>query len=346
MEETNAGARTPLLHVSAPPHTRDRESVLSIMSSVLVALVPALIAAVIFFGSGILLLFAVCVVSAVGTEAVLCIAFNKTQTISDGSAAVTGLLLACTLPPSCPLWVGAIGAVFATGVVKMAFGGLGHSFVNPALAARAFLAASFPAAMTTWTAPFHGTLSGMTKGLDGIAAATPLAYFKSAIASGRYHPVDLQDALPNLFFGNTGGCAGEASALALFAGVVFLLYRGVIGFRIPFSFIGTVVLLFWLFNGAGGVLTSEALIVPAYQLLSGGLILGAFFMATDPVTSPVTPAGKIIYGMGCGVLTFVIRKFGGHPEGVCYAVLLMNAAAPLIDRYTKPRHLGREQSHE
>jgi Na+-translocating ferredoxin:NAD+ oxidoreductase subunit D len=344
-DDTN-NVSLPLLHVSVGPHIRQAESVRSIMISVLVALLPALIASVIFFGMPALARIAVCMLAAAGTEGLLCILFRKEQTVVDFSAAVTGALLAFTLPPHCPLWVGAIGGVFAIGVVKMPFGGLGHSIVNPALASRAFLLLSYPSAMTAYSAPMHGTISGLAKGLDGISAATPLAYFKSAMAAGNFNALDLQDALPNLFWGNAGGSLGATSAAALCLGAIFLFYKGIIRFRISFSFIGTVFFMYWLFNRTGGFFTTEAFVVPLYQILSGGVLLAAFFMATDPVTSPVTQRGMLIFGIGCGLLTFLLRLCGGFAEGVGFAVLLMNVTVPLIDRFSRPRRFGEVKKHE
>jgi electron transport complex protein RnfD len=336
----------PLLHVSTGPHLRQTESVRSIMISVLIALLPALAASAVFFGTRALALIAACVISAVGTEALLCILFRKQQTTGDFSAAVTGVLLACTLPPLCPLWVGAIGGIFAIAVVKMPFGGLGNTIVNPALASRAFLLLSYPSAMTAFCAPAHGSLSGLAKGLDGISTATPLVFFKSAMSSGNFNALDFQDALSSLFWGNAGGCLGATSAVALCLGAIFLFYKGIIRFRISFSFIGTVFLLYWLFNRSGGFFTTEAFIVPLYQVLSGGVLLAAFFMATDPVTSPVTQRGMLIFGIGCGILTFCLRLCGGYPEGVGFAVLLMNLSVPLIDRFSRPRRFGEVKKHE
>jgi Na+-translocating ferredoxin:NAD+ oxidoreductase subunit D len=336
----------PLLHVSTGPHLRQAESVPSIMLSVLCALLPALVASAIFFGLHALGLIVTCTLAAAGTEALICFVFRKAQTVGDFSAVVTGALLACTLPPRCPLWVGAVGGIFAIAVIKMPFGGLGHSIVNPALAARAFLLISYPAAMTAFCAPSHGTLSGLSKGLDGISSATPLVYFRSALASGNFNALDLQDALPNFFWGNAGGSLGATSAAALILGAIFLFYKGIIRFRISFSFLGTVFCLFWLFNRTGAFFTTEAFIVPIYQVLSGGVLIGAFFMATDPVTSPVTRRGMIIFGVGCGALTFGLRSFGGYPEGVGFAILLMNLSVPVIDRFSRPRRFGEVKKRE
>jgi electron transport complex protein RnfD len=230
----------------------------------------------------------------------------------------------------------AIGSVFAVGVAKMAFGGLGSNFINPALAGRAFLMASYPSAMTRFAPTTFGSISG----IDALSSATPLAHFKTAMAEGSFQALDFQEALKELFLGNVGGCLGETSALALLIGGVLLLYKRIIKLRIPLFYIGTVFLLSWLFNGTGDFFTSGAIIVPFYQILAGGLFLGAFFMATDMVTTPITPRGKMIFAIGCGLLTFVIRKFGGYPEGVSYSILIMNLFVPLIERYTRPGIYG------
>jgi electron transport complex protein RnfD len=240
-----------------------------------------------------------------------------------------------------------LGSAFSIGIAKMAFGGLGCNFINPALAGRAFLMASYPAAMTTFIAPKFGSsdgLSAITSSsssiMDAISSATPLANFKQAMANGSFQALDFQDALHNLFIGNVAGCLGETSTLALLIGAIILWYKRIIGFRTPIIYIGVVFILYWLFNGSGEYFTSSAIIIPFYQILSGGLFLGAIFMATDMVTSPITPKGKIFFALGCGLLTFVIRKFGGYPEGVSYSILLMNLFVPLIERYTRPKIYG------
>lgn len=345
MSDSAPDSAQSLLHVSMPPHIRQSESVPSIMLSVILALVPALAASVVFFGGYALLLVSVCIAAAAGSEALLCVLFRKPVTTGDLSAVLTGFLLALTLPPRLPLWMAAAGSVFAIVVVKMAFGGLGHNFANPALAGRAFLMVSFPAAMSSWTAPAHGTLCGLQRGLDGISAATPLVYFKSVMASGIFNSLDLQDALPSLFWGNVGGSLGATSAVAIGVGAVFLFYRGIIRFRTPFFFITTVFLLFWIFNGTGDIFSAESLIAALYQVLCGGIMLGAFFFAADPVTSPMSTTGRILFGIGCGAFTFIIRKFGGYPDGVCWAILIMNLMVPILDRYTRPRRFGQVKKH-
>jgi electron transport complex protein RnfD len=324
------------LYLTSSPHVRHPETVTHIMAWVAVALVPSCVASVVFFGIRALFLTAVSVVAAVVTEWAVGRLMKKQSTIGDFSAVVTGILVAFNVSPSLPWWMVAIGSVFAIGVAKMAFGGLGANFINPALAGRAFLMASYPSAMTMFGPTVYGSLSG----IDGMSSATPLGAFKAAVADGSFQALDFQEALTNLFTGNVGGCLGETSALALLLGGVLLLYKRIISLRIPFFYIGTVFLLNWVFNGTGTYFTSGAIIVPFYQILAGGLFLGAFFMATDMVTSPVTPKGKLFFAVGCGLLTFVIRKFGGYPEGVSYSILLMNLFVPLIERYTRPKIYG------
>lgn len=335
--------QAPLLNVSVSPHIRHKETVPSIMLSVVYALVPALIASVIFFGMKALILTITCVISSLLTEwLIVRYLYKKPSTLGDFTALVTALLLAFNLPPDLPVWMAVLGSVFAIGVVKMAFGGLGNNFVNPALAGRAFLLASYPATMTSFSAPIHGTIDGLAKTADAITGATPLASFKSAQFLGNFQALDFQAAIPNLITGNVGGCIGETSVIALVIGAVYLLYRRIIGLAIPVVYIGTVFILYWIFNGTSNDLfCSDALIIPVYQIFSGGLMLGALFMATDMVTSPMTRRGRAVMGFGCGLLTFVIRKFGGYPEGVSYSILLMNLIVPLIDRYIRPKIYGK-----
>jgi electron transport complex protein RnfD len=336
----------PQLHLSLSPHVRHPGAVPEIMLSVIIALAPAFVGAFFFFGVRSCILTCACVVAAFVTEWSITALLKKPIALNDYSAIITGMLLAFNLPPGLPVWMAMLGSVFAIAVVKMAFGGLGSNFVNPALAGRAFLTVSYPAAMTHFSAPLHGTLSGFSGIVDGATAATPLAFFKAAAASGSLHQLDLQEAIPRLFWGNTGGCIGETSAALLLLGALFLWYKRIIGFIIPFLFVGTVFLYFWLFNGTGEFFSARALSVPLFQILSGGLMLGALFMATDTVTSPITHWGKVIFAAGCGIVTVVIRKFGGYPEGVCYAILLMNCVVPLLDRYTRPKRFGEVKIRE
>ncbi|MDZ7370080.1 MAG: RnfABCDGE type electron transport complex subunit D [candidate division KSB1 bacterium] len=336
------------LQVTSSPHLNSGESVAKIMWSVVLALLPAAAGAVYFFGVRAFWIMAIAVISAVVTEAILQKLLKKPIAVADGSAVVTGILLAFNVPVQTPLWIPAIGSFFAIAVGKMAFGGLGHNPMNPALLGRAFLLASWPTHMTIFdrSAPLGGTVSG----IDVMTGATPLNVLKSCRAvlahPEAYTPEQktaaaetlgkLYDSLDKLFIGRVGGCIGETSVLLLLAGAAFLMYRRYIGWKIPFSYIGTVALLTWMFGGAEGLFTGN----PLFHVLSGGLILGAFFMATDMVTSPVTFAGRIYFGIGCGVITVIIRLIGGYPEGVSYSILLMNLVTPLLDRMTRPKVFG------
>lgn len=312
--------------VSSSPHIRSSRTTSGIMTDVCIALLPSLFCSVIFFGIRALILTALCVTFSIGFEYLWQKITKKQITISDGTAAVTGMLLAFNLPVSAPWWVCLVGSFVAVIIAKQFFGGTGHNFVNPALAGRAFLLASWPVIMTKWTLPFT---TGLFIPVDVVSSATPLSILKETSGS----------ELPNIldmFLGNTGGCLGETSSLALIIGGAYLVARGVISLRIPLLYIGTVAVLTYIFPNASLSPLNSALV----NVLSGGLILGAFFMATDYVTSPVTKKGQVIMGLGCGVLTFVIRRFGGYPEGVSYSILLMNIVTPLIDKYTKPKPFG------
>jgi len=326
------------LVVAASPHIRSQASVRRIMWLVVIALLPALGGSVYFFGLRSLLLVAVSVASSMIFDALAQRSLGRKPTPFDGSAAITGLLLAYNLPPGVPLWMPAVGAAFATIVVKQLFGGLGHNFINPALAARAFLMVSWPTHMTTmWLKPF-GTAP--LSGLDTVSGATPLALVRRA-AELTSQDMDLNGLLcqanslaelKRLFFGNIGGCLGETSALLLLVGALFLIIIRVIDWRIPVAYIGTVIVLALVLPGNH--------LTPWFHVFSGGIILGAFFMATDYVTSPVTGKGRIIFGIGCGLITMLIRLYGGYPEGCSYSILLMNVVTPFIDRLTKPRLFG------
>ena len=294
------------LTVTPNPHIKDSTSVDEIMWTVVYALIPAVLAATYFFGFRALLVVAVSILGAVLTEYVFLKIRKKEMVINDGSAVLTGLLLALTLPPSIPLWTAFLGSVVAIGLGKQVFGGLGYNVFNPALIGRAFLTASYPVLMTTWT-------------VDGVSTATPL----SQIAGGE------AIRIWNLFIGNSGGSLGETSALALLLGAAYLIYRGFINWRIPAGMISTVIIVTFL-AGAN----------PVVHLFAGSLILGAFYMATDMVTSPVTKRARWVFGIGAGLLVAIIRLWGGYPEGVMYSILFMNTTVPLLDRYLKPRTLG------
>lgn len=307
------------LLVNTSPHLHKKESVSRIMWMVVLSLIPTGIAGVYIFGLGALQAIILGVVAAVITEMVLQLATKKKITILDGSAVLTGLLLAYNLPPNVPFWLPIIGSVFAIAIGKQIFGGLGQNIFNPALVGRVFLMASWPKYMTTFIKPMN---------YDAITSATPLAIIKEGKILEKISYLDL-------FLGNRGGCIGEVCILALLIGAIFLLIRGYISWHIPASYILTTGLFTYIF-GAKVFFTGDWL----FHVLSGGLILGAFFMATDYVTSPLTAKGQIVFGLGCGLLTAVIRLWGGYPEGVSYAILIMNAAAPIIDRYTKKRIYG------
>lgn len=336
--------------VSPSPHLRDSLTSRSIMWAVVLALAPAVLGGFYFFGARALVVIAIAGSSAVATEAACQAAIKRRVTIADGSALVTGILVALVMPPGVPYWLPVAGSVFAIAVAKVPFGGLGHNLFNPALAARAFLVASWPAYMTAaWITPSRGTLSGIS-GMGAITEATPLGAFRIArgiLADSLCTAGDLGTAadnlkylystgsLKNLLFGNVGGSIGETSVVLLAVGAVYLLARRIISWRIPVSYLATVAVLTWVFGGRGMFGGN-----PLFHLLSGGLVLGACFMATDVVTSPVTPRGKLIFGIGCGIITSVIRLGGGYPEGVCYSILMMNMTVPLVDRFTRPRILG------
>lgn len=302
-----------MLQVSSSPHIRSEATTRRIMLDVLIALLPAAFAGIYFFGLNAALLIAVTVLSSVAFEYLMRKVLKRSNTISDLSAVVTGLLLALNLPPDLPVWMAIVGSLFAIVIVKQLFGGLGQNFVNPALAARAFLLVSYGTKMTTWTQPLAAEV-------DVISYATPLGVLKE----GGELP-----GLLNMFLGRIGGSLGETSALALIIGGVYLLVRGVISWHIPVIYVGTVAVIA-LIAGAN----------PFYYVLAGGLLLGAIFMATDYTTSPMTKKGVIIYALGCGALTMLFRLYTNMPEGVSYAILLMNVTVPLIDRYTKPKRFG------
>lgn len=318
-----------LLIVSHSPHTTSKDSVSRIMLDVIIALIPALIAGCIIFGLRALVVVLTCVLCCVASEYIWEKILKKPNTTGDFSAVVTGMLLAFNMPASIPLWMAAVGSVFAIIVVKQFFGGLGHNFMNPALAARAFLVASWALAMTTWYAP--GTMLPLFGAPDAVTAATPLA----AAAKDGNAAFDYI----TLFLGNTGGCIGETSVLAILIGAAYLSVRKVIRLRVPIVFILTVALGTWMFAGNDGIFSGD----PLYHIMAGGLMLGAFFMATDYTTTPTTPVGQILFAFGCGVITVLIRVWGGYPEGVSYSILLMNVATPLIDKFTAPKRYGKRK---
>lgn len=308
--------------VSSSPHIRSGETTQRIMLDVIIALMPALFAGVFYFGFRALTLTVTAVVFAAAAEAVMQKILGKPITLNDLSAVVTGILLAFNVPATLPLWIAAVGSIFAIVIAKQCFGGLGYNFINPALAARAMLLASWPVRMTAWVAP----------GADAVSTATPLAVIKGGL-EGVSSATQAIPSIWDLFSGNVGGCIGETSALALIIGGAYLVYRKVISPRIPVVYIASVAVFAFLFSGFDAYMT-------VYHILAGGLFLGAIFMATDYATSPMSPKGQMIFAIGCGFLTSIIRFFGGYPEGVSYSILIMNVATPLIDRYTMPKKFG------
>lgn len=312
------------LVVSSGPHIQiEGDHILKRMWATLIALIPAGIAGVYIFGLYSLNVIAVSVITAVICESVFQKIFRKKNTILDGSAIITGLLLAYNLPPTAPLWMVALGSFFAVVVGKQLFGGLGFNIFNPALVGRAFLMASWPKYMTYWSNPRWQ--------IDAVTTATPLGIVKEKLS---YQLPTYWD----LFIGNRGGCIGEVCIVALLIGGIYLLYKRYISWQIPVYYLLTVAILSFVLMGnklfAGDVL---------FALLSGGLVLGAFFMATDYVSAPISIKGKTIFAVGCGLLTVVIRKWGGYPEGVSYAILMMNAATPIIDRFARPKKYGAQK---
>jgi len=324
--------QAPMLSVASSPHVHTAESISKIMWTVNATLVPAGAWAVYQFGLPALAQIVVCVAVAMLTELAIQKLRGVPLTWLDGSAAVTGLLLAYCIPPGLPIWMSALGAIFAVAVAKHTFGGLGQNIFNPAHAARAFLLASFPVQMTTWSA----IASRAANAVDGKTTATPLGMLKEAVKSGGDGMSQViatfggkNEMYQALFLGNVNGSLGEVSALLIVLGGLYLLYKRYIFWQGPVVYIGTVAVLAWAFGGSGALFTGD----PLFHLLSGGLVLGAFYMITDMVTTPITRRGQAIFALGAGVLVFLIRKFGGYPEGVCYSILLMNCVTPLLDRF-------------
>ena len=304
--------------VTSSPHIRGKRNTQQIMLDVVLALIPALLAGTIIFGIRALIVALVCIAAAVVAEWICGMILYHRNTVKDVSSVVTGLLLALTLPATVPYWLAVVGSVFAIVVVKGFGGGLGKNVFNPALGARAFMMLFWPVHLVRYIAP--GTV-------DGVASATPLHHMVM--------PALPTESIGQMFMGNIGGTIGEVSTLALLIGGIYLIAKGVISARIPVSYLGTVAVLTLVFSKG-----DNAFLWMLYSLLGGGVVLGALFMATDYATSPVTPKGQIIYGIGCGVLTVLFRYFGLFPEGVTYAILLMNAMVWIFDYYTAPRRFG------
>lgn len=305
------------LIVSPSPHDENYTKTSTIMLNVIIALIPALGAAVWFFGERVITLTAVCVSSCILFEWLCRKMMKRENTINDLSAVVTGVILAMNLPVTLPYWMAVIGAFVAIVIVKQLFGGLGQNFANPAITARIVLMVSFPGAMTNWIAPGEA--------YDAVSSATPLA-----LGEGAKLPSYL-----DLFLGNVGGCLGETCALALLIGGLYLAARKIISLAAPVSFIGVLAIL--------SAIAGED---PLYQILAGGVFLGAFFMATDYATTPITTKGKFVFGIGCGIITFVIRRFGSYPEGVSYSILLMNVLTPYIEQLTRTKVLGAKEAEK
>ena len=318
------------LIVSSSPHVRTNKDTSYIMKQVVIALLPATLSALFFFRLSALNVIFFCVTGSVGAE-FLCQKISKQEsTIGDFSAVVTGLLLAFNVPASLPWWMCLLGAAFAIIVVKMVFGGIGNNFVNPALAARAFLLASFPVAMTLWTRTGVNWVS--SGNIDAYTTATPLSFLKAG-SNGVSSLADSGISISNMLIGNIGGCIGETSAVLIILGGLYLMYKGIINYVIPTFYICTVAILMFILGGFNFTFV-------IYELLAGGLMLGAFFMLTDYTTSPMTKKGKIIYAVLAGLITTVIRLYGGYPEGVSYSILFVNIMTPLIDKYTKTKVFG------
>ena len=322
-----------ILIVSLSPHDHANDSVQKNMYGVLIALIPAFLVSLLAFGIGSLVVTAVSVVSCVFFEWAISKYILKRErlSITDGSAIITGVLLAFNLPPNLPIWIIILGALFAIGVGKMSFGGLGCNPFNPALAGRIFLLISFPVQMTSW--PVAGQL---TSYVDATTAATPLSLMKQAVNGNPGALADLPDALGMLLGNNIGGSLGEVSALALLLGGCYMLWKKVITWHIPVSILGTV----FVFAGIMYLVDPTVYPSPEYHLLSGGLMLGAIFMATDYVTSPMSHRGQLLYGVCIGVITMIIRLFGSYPEGMSFAIFIMNGFVPLINTYVKPQRFS------
>ena len=320
-----------MLIVSANPHIRDKSSVTKIMHTVNLTLLPAVFASWWFFGFKAIILILVAVVSCVITEAAIQKFRKKPVTVYDGSAILTGILLGLNVPANLPWWILALGSFFAIAIAKQAFGGLGFNIFNPALIGRAFMVASWPVQMTSndyWTDPVTGST------MDAISSATPLNLVKTALKDGSTKETveilaDKGVSYWDLFTGNVSGCIGETSFLALLIGVIVLIILGYVNWRVPLFYIGTVFVLTWLMGYD-----------PVFHILAGGLALGAFYMATDMVTSPISNKGNIIFAVGLGLFTVAIRIWGGYPEGVSYSILLMNCTVPLINKFTVPKKFG------
>ena len=320
--------------VSFAPHISKPHSTRSIMLDVIIGLAPAMLAAVYFYRLHAIALVATCVIASVATEYICNLIRKKAGTIDDLSAVVTGIILAFSLPPAFPLWAAVIGCIFAIAIGKVVFGGLGGNIFNPAMAGRAFLTACFGIMMATWTVP--GTIDSempvisAENTIDVRTQATPLAQSKQA-AKEQYGAKELNENIFDIFVGDVGGCLGETSALALIIGGIYLLIRKTISFHIPLA----VIISAFILSSIAYLINSDYYVSPLYHLFGGGLLIGAFFIATDPVTAPLTRRGMWLFGIGIGTITILVRLIGSYPEGMMYSVLLMNSVSPLIDRLFK-----------
>jgi Na+-translocating ferredoxin:NAD+ oxidoreductase subunit D len=326
-----------LLNISPSPHIHGKETTRKLMFGVILALMPALFASVFYFGIGAVIVTSASIISCVAFEYLIQrFILKKAISITDGSAIVTGLLLAFNLPSNIPVFIIIIGSLIAIGVAKMTFGGLGNNPFNPALVGRVFMLISFPVQMTSWPVP-AGLKSGYA---DAITGATPLAIIKEGLKNGESLS-QLMEKVPTtiqMFLGKMGGSIGEVAAFALLIGLAYLLIKKIITWHIPVSVIGSIAIfttILWLVN-------PEKNADPMFHIMAGGVLLGAIFMATDYVTSPMNPKSMIVYGCGIGILTVIIRVWGAYPEGVSFAILIMNAFVPLMNAYIKPKRFGEE----
>jgi electron transport complex protein RnfD len=331
-QKTEVAGQVTSSFLSVSPHIKGPESTAKIMWAVNLALAPSAIMGVFYFGIHGVITVLLCIGAAIGFEYLYQIFLKKKITITDGSAFLTGLLLAMNLPPSVPFYIPLLGAFVSIILTKQLFGGLGFNLFNPALLGRAFLLISFPKILTTWDLPGSAFFT-----MDAKTGATPLAILKLEGYDQLINAFgDKISMYSSLLIGNRGGCLGETSIIALIVGALFLLLTKRITWHTPVAYLGTAALIAWIFGGSGSLFSGD----PLVHVLSGGLILGAFFMATDYVTTPMTSKGKLIFGLGCGIITMLIRLKGGFPEGVMFSILIMNCFSPLIDRATQPKVFG------
>ena len=325
------------LTVSLSPHIHSADSTRKIMRDVLIAMAPAWLVSVWFFGMPVIILTFAGVAACMVTEWLISrFLMKRKSTVSDLSAAVTGVLLALNLPPSSPWWLIVIGSIFSIGVVKMSFGGLGQNIFNPAIAGRVFLLISFPTLMTNWTRPDPWFRSGV----DAVSGATPLAIVNEGLAKGMsLDQIFAQNDFTyfEMLFARIGGSVGEVSAIALIVGFIYLLARKVVNPHIPLAILCTI----FVFSGIFWLIDPQQYTDPVFNILTGGVLLGSFFMATDYATSPMGKTAMVIYGIGIGLITMIIRYFGSYPEGISFAILVMNSVVPLLNKYVKPRKFGR-----